>query len=90
MGILAVLAYGVGFLGSMSFFVFALFAYQSGKPGDRSADYFRSRSNLYMFLLTQAGLTQLLLGSYALAQWGSGALEPPIGVAVYVVHFPEM
>jgi hypothetical protein len=90
MGILAVLAYGPGFLGSLSFMEFSLFAYQSGKASDRPAAYYRARMNLYMFLLTMAGLSQFLLGIYTASVFGSGPLEPPIGVAVYVVHFPAL
>jgi hypothetical protein len=90
MGILAILAYGTGFLGSVSFMEFSLFAYQSGKASERPASYYRSRMNLYMFLLGLAGMTQMLLGIYALSAFGSGPLEPPVAVAVYVVHYPEL
>jgi hypothetical protein len=88
MGIMAIMAYGTGFLGSLSFMEFCLFAYQSGKPTDRSAGYYRSRMNLYMCLLSLAGVTQLLLGIFVLSTAGSGPLEwGPIAVAMYVIHF---
>ena len=91
MGIMAIMAYGTGFLGSLSFMEFSLFAYQSGKPTDRSAGYYRSRMNLYMCLLSLAGFTQLLLGVFVLSTAGTGPLEwGPIAVAMYVVHFPEI
>lgn len=90
MGLLAVMAYGTGFLGSVSFMEFSLMAYQSGKPGDRSAGYYRTRMTLYMFLLGLAGLTQFLLGVYVISDIGMGPLEAPVSVAVYVVHFPEV
>lgn len=90
MGILAVLAYATGFLGSVSLMEFSLFAYQSGKASERPAAYYRSRMSLYMFLLALAGVTQLLLGVYILSAFGNGPLEPPIAVAVYIVHFPEL
>jgi hypothetical protein len=91
MGVLAIICYGFGFLGSLGFMEFTLLAYQSGKPGDRSGLYYRGRMNLYMFLLALAGLTQLIVGSLALSLAGSGPLDSdPIAVAVYVVHFPEI
>jgi hypothetical protein len=91
MGILVILTYyRTGFLGSVPFREFSLFAYQSGKVSSRSASYYRSRMNLYIFLLGLASLTQMLLGIYALSAFGSGPLEPPIAVTVYVVHYPEL
>lgn len=69
---------------------FALFAYQVGKPTDRTASYYQGRFTFYTVLVTLAGLSQFLLGSFATARFGSGPLAPPIGVAMYVVHFPGL
>ena len=67
---------------------FALFAYQVGKPTDRTASYFQSRLTYYGCGLVLAGFSQLLLGAYVTSKFGSGPLVPAIGVAMYIVHFP--
>ena len=70
---------------------FALFAYQNGKQGERGGLYFFGRMSFYTFMLTLAGLSQLMLGCYLLHNFGSGPLTAgPVGVAVYVVSFPEI
>lgn len=82
--------YATAFVGSFSFMAFALYAYQVGKSADRSATYFRGRLFFYALLMALAGLSQLLLGSYVRAKFGGGPLSPPVGVAMYVVHFPAI
>jgi hypothetical protein len=90
-GIMGVLGYGLGFLGSLALAAFALYAFQSGKPRDRSGSYYRSRMPLYIFGLGLVGLAQLLLGSFVLARFGRGPLpNGPIGVAMFIVNFPEI
>ena len=66
MGILGVLCYGICFLGSLAFMAFSIYAYQVGKPGDRSAGYYRGRLAFYSGLLVIVGLAQLMLGAYIL------------------------
>jgi hypothetical protein len=90
MGILGIFSYGACFLGSLAFMSFALYAYQAGKPQDRSGSYFRGRLRTYSFLVFVAGLAQLLLGSYTLANFRAGPIVPPIDVAMFTVTFPEM
>lgn len=85
-----VYSYASAFVGSMAFMTFALFAYQVGKPTDRTASYYQSRLTFYGCGLTLAGFSQLLLGSYILSKFGSGPLLPAIGVAMYIVHWPEL
>jgi hypothetical protein len=41
-------------------------------------------------VLALAGVSQLLLGSYVLFQFGGGPLSPSVGVAMYRVYFPEI
>lgn len=82
--------YASAFIGSMAFMAFALFAYQVGKPTDRTASYYQSRITYYGCVLTLAGLAQLLLGVYILSKFGSGPLLPAIGVAMFIVHWPEI
>ena len=91
MGIMGILGYGTGFLGSVALAGFALYSFQNGKPGDRAGSYYRSRMPLYVFALGLVGLAQLLLGSYILSRFGGGPLpNGPIGVAMFMVNFPEI
>lgn len=69
---------------------YALYAYQTDKAAERSATYFRGRLTFYTVLLSVAGLSQLMLGSYVVANFGGGPLAAPVIVAVYVVFFPEI
>lgn len=88
---MSVFAYGFTSIGSIAFMEFALFAYQNGKQAERGGLYFFGRMSFYTFMLTLAGLSQLMLGAYVLHNFGSGPLTAgPIGVAVYVVSFPEI
>ena len=89
--IISVVAYGFSSIGSIAFMEFSLFAYQNGKQADRGGLYFFGRMGFYTFMLTLAGLSQLLLGCYTFRNFGSGPLTAgPVGVAVYVVSFPEI
>jgi hypothetical protein len=92
MGILAIIAYGFTFVGSISFMQFSLYAYQAGKPQDRCSAYYHGRMSFYTGMLFLAGLSQLLLGSFLASRFGGGGeLEfGAIGVAVYIVNFPAI
>ena len=91
MGILGVLVFATSFVGSFAFMAFSLFAYQTGNPSNRSSPYYSGRSVFYACLITIAGLSQLMLGSFVLSKFGGGPLESgTIGVAMYVVNFPEI
>lgn len=90
MGILGIMAYGTGFLGSLAFTEFALYAFDAGQPTHRDAMYFRGRLAFYSFILALAGVSQLLLGSYILFVYGGGPLSPAVGVAMYQIYFPEI
>jgi hypothetical protein len=91
MGMLGILGYGAGFLGSLAFIQFALFSFQSGSPQSRPGSYYRGRLSFYSFELFLAGLSQFLLGVYTIRNFGEGPLEDgPVGVAMYTVFFPEI
>ena len=90
MGILGVFCYGACFLGSLAFMAFSLYAYQAGKPGDRASGYYRGRLGFYSGLVTLVGLVQLSLGAFVLNRIGNGPVEPPVGVAMFTVTFPEI
>ena len=91
MGILAVLTYGFTFIGSISFLLFAIYAFIVGKPEERNGLYYRGRFAFYGCMLWIAGLSQLILGSYVQSKFGDYDLKVgPIGVAVYVVTIPAL
>ena len=89
-GILGVFSFGACFLGSLAFMMFSLYAYQSGKPGDRSASYFRGRLRVYSFLVFVAGVAQLSFGVLVLSQFGSGPLVPAPSAAMFTITYPEI
>jgi hypothetical protein len=89
-GILGILSYGTGFIGSLAFTEFALYAFDVGKPTHRDARYYRGRLVFYSFVMAIAGISQLLLGSYILFNFGNGPLIPSVGVSMYQVYFPEI
>lgn len=91
MGMMGVLGYGTGFLGSLSFVQFALYSFQTGNPQARPGSYYRGRLSFYSFCLLLVGVSQLLLGSYVLSSFGNGPLpKGGIAVAMYMVNFPEI
>lgn len=91
MGILAVMTYGFTFIGSISFLLFAIYAFIVGKPEERNGLYYRGRFAFYGFMLWIAGLSQLILGSYVQSKFGDFDLKlGPVGVAVYVVSIPAL
>ncbi len=63
---IGIFCYGTFYLGTLAFMTFSIYAYQAGKPGDRSASYYRGRLTFYSGLLTIVGLAQLMLGAYVL------------------------
>jgi hypothetical protein len=91
MGIIAVATYAFAYVGAIAFFLFALYAYQSGHPADRPAGYYRGRMIVYSAVLGLAGLSQLLLGVYLINMFGGGRMDKgPVVVAVYAVNFPAI
>jgi hypothetical protein len=90
MGMLGILGYGAGFLGSLAFIQFALYQYQSGNAQSRPGSYYRGRLSFYCFELFLVGLSQFLLGIYTISSFGKDPLDFPVGVAMYTVYFPEI
>ena len=92
MGMIGIVAYGLGFLGSLAFYAFDLYTFQSGKPEKRPGGYYRGRLGFYCFALFLAGISQFLLGVYIITKFSAGPLSEKgaIGVAMYFVSFPEI
>jgi hypothetical protein len=90
MGFLGIIGWYVGMFGSLALIVFALHAFQSGNPDSRNKAFYQTRLVFYsVFSLLAAG-SQLLLGVYVRGSFGSGPLERPIAVAMYVIVYPEI
>ena len=91
MGMIGIIAYGLGFLGSLAFYAFDLYTFQSGKPEKRPGGYYRGRLGFYCFAFFLAGISQFLLGVHIINKLSSGPLvKGPIAVAMYFVSFPEI
>ena len=91
MSFLALVAYAIGYIGSLAFMAFSMHSIQKGHPEHRSGLYFRGRARTYNALLMLAGFTQLAIGSYVLNKFGQGPLQQPITPGVYgAVYFPEI
>ena len=89
MGILGIAAYGFSLVGAVAFFQFAVYAFQAGRPEHRNASYFHSRQRFYAFIMYLAGASQLALGAYCQARFGSLS-SGPIVVGFYVVSYPSL
>jgi hypothetical protein len=72
MSFLALVAYAIGFIGSLGFMAFSMHAIQKGKPEHRGGSYFRGRAKTYNGLFMLAGFTQLAIGAYSLNHFGQG------------------
>lgn len=88
---LALVAYAIGYIGSLGFMAFSMHSIQKGHPEHRSALYFRGRARTYNALLMLAGFTQLAIGSYVLNRFGQGPLPQPVTPGPYgAIFFPEI
>jgi hypothetical protein len=94
MGVLAILAYWFGMLGSISFLLISLAKFQEGKPQERDGNYYRGRLAFYSCILLLGGLSQLVVGAhleYTYALRGGplpgGTL---VSVAMYLIKYPSL
>lgn len=87
MGIMGIMAYSVALLGSLTFFLLALLAYQSKMPHRQNVALYKGHFGLFSFVLFFAGLSQFLLGCFLAARFGrlNGG---PIFAGVYLVSRP--
>jgi hypothetical protein len=87
--LLAILTYGFGFVGSLSFMAFGLHALNKGKYESHHSGYFKGRLTFYSLVLAVGGAVQLAVGAYAAAEFGFGPLKKgPVSAAFIVVHYP--
>lgn len=91
MGIIGIMMYAFGFVGSMAFMVWSLHSYTTNDPGIHCGSYFKGRMTLYSAVLAVAGFVQFLLGCYLESRFDTNTVENGvIGVAFFVVSFPEI
>lgn len=89
MGVIGIMVYGFGFVGSMAFMVWALHSYTTNNPSARSGSYYKGRLTVYSAVLAIAGLVQFLLGCWCAARFDMDtATIGPVGVAFLIVSFP--
>lgn len=90
MGMVGAATFCLFLFGSVALLGFAHMAYQTGQVETRPGSYYRGRLVFYCFVMTLAGLAQLVLGAYIIINFGNGPLPAPIGVAMFMIHFPEI
>jgi len=92
MGILGILTYGFAFVGSISFMVFSLHAYNIGKAEEKGGAYFQGRVGFYSGVLALGGLTQMMLGAHCRVNFGKDGVldEGPVRVAMLTVTYPTI
>ncbi|KAL3925861.1 MAG: hypothetical protein SGILL_000110 [Bacillariaceae sp.] len=90
MGFVGILGWYVGLFGALALIGFTLHAFQSGNPESRNRSYYQSRYIFYSASMMFAGVSQLLVGIYAIAEIGAGPLPLPIRAAMYLVVYPEV
>jgi len=89
MGVIAIMIYGFGFVGSVAFMVWSLHTYTTNNASDRSGSYFKGRMMTYSVFLAIGGLVQFLLGCWCSARFEVNTAEfGPVAVAFLIVSFP--
>jgi hypothetical protein len=91
MGVLGTIGWYASLYGSLACVAFAIFAFQSGKPGLRNRSFYQTRLVFYSTVMLIAAASQVLLGAYVMKEYGTGPLpNGPIIVSMYVVLYPEV
>lgn len=94
MGVLAIIAYWFGMLGSISFLLFSLAKFQEGKPEERDGNYYRGRLAFYSCILMLGGVTQLVVGAHLENTYDlkGGPLPDDsfVKVAMYLITYPSI
>lgn len=94
MGVLAIISYWFGMLGSISFLLFSLAKFQEGKPEERDGNYYRGRLAFYSCILLLGGVSQLVVGIHLERTYELNGGPLPndafVKVAMYVVTYPSI
>jgi len=95
MGVIAIMAYWFGMLGSISFLLLSLSKFQDNKPEERTRSYYRGRMFFYSCILFLGGLSQLVIGAHLefLYDLKGGPLPGNntfIKVAMYIIRYPSI
>lgn len=85
-----VVAYAAAVNGALTFFALKTRAFQRSGACRYNGPYFRWRLGYYSGLVCLAAATQLTLGIYLLASFGTGPFTHPATVGLYVVFVPEV
>ncbi|CAB9530963.1 expressed unknown protein [Seminavis robusta] len=94
MGVIAIIAYWFGMLGSISLLLGSLQKFQEGKPEERPASYYQGRLLFYSFVLFLGGMAQLVVGAHL--EWiyklGGGPLPNGafVKVAMLLIRYPSL
>jgi len=90
MGVLAILAYWFGMLGSISFLLFSLHKFQSGKPHERDGKYYKGRLLFYSVILFVAGFSQFSIGCYLQYTYPGDKFVGFFNIAMYIIRYPSI
>mmetsp|Transcript_56978 Transcript_56978/g.138810 ORF Transcript_56978/g.138810 Transcript_56978/m.138810 type:complete len:408 (+) Transcript_56978:176-1399(+) len=92
MGVLAILAYWFGMLGSISVLLGSLIKFQSNKGHERDGTYYGGRLLFYSFILFLAGLSQTVVGVQLYMIYGTGPIPENsfYKVAMLIVTYPVL
>jgi len=94
MGVIAIIAYWFGMLGSISMLLGSLQKCQEQKPEERDGNYYRGRLFFYSFVLFLGGFSQLVVGAHLEHIYNLKGGPLPNGstvrVAMYLVRYPSL
>jgi len=92
MGVIGILVYAFGFIGSIAFMAWSLHSYTMNKPEERAAPYFKGRMFFYSSVLAVAGIVQFLLGAVVAGLFKNGRelAQGPIVVSFFVISYPGL
>ena len=94
MGVIAIVAYWFGMLGSISILLGSLQKFQEGKPEQRPGGYYKGRLLFYSFVLFLGGFAQLVVGAHLEYLYDLGGGPLPNGsfvkVAMLCIRYPSL
>jgi len=91
MGVIGIMTYAFGFIGSIAFMAWSLHSYTLNKPEERTAPYFKGRMFFYSSVLAVAGSVQFLLGAVVAGLFGGRDLFlGPVTAGFFVISYPGL